>query len=220
MSLDIELIECEGDFDGDSDHMLTSAAKGGDREARNALYLRHFHCINAMVARAKRIVAIVWHTDSSMEAQDVVQQTFLIFCDLLDNWHGNPQKEPFLSYLARLMPSHATHFVRDTLHYRATTRVGLASSQFHASQQPVESNQAQFEDLLDAQLQSNISWAHHTRNLTEQSNRWITLRYNLGLGSGQIADLCGVSRRTVDRELKAAITQMRHEIQSGWENCA
>jgi RNA polymerase sigma factor (sigma-70 family) len=199
--------------------MLAAAAKGSDHPrsayARNALYLRHFDRISAMVARAKRIVAIMWDIDRSIEAEDVVQQTFLIFCDLLDTWNGNSQEETFLSYIARLLPSHATHFVRDTLHYRARTRV--------LRQQPLEStigNEAEFEDMLVAQLQSNISWADQTRDLPEQSNRWVTLRYNLGLTTVQIALLSGVSPRTVDRHLKAALTQMRNDLQSIWENCA
>jgi RNA polymerase sigma factor (sigma-70 family) len=200
--------------------MLALAAKGGDHphcvHARNALYLRHLSSINAMLTRAKRIVAAMWATDRSLEVDDVVQQTFLIFCDLLDNWHGNPKQEPFLSYLSRLMPSHASHFVRDTLHYRAKTRVIG-----HSSRQPVESavdNQAEFDDDSDAIERSNY-WSPVSGH-SSQSSRWITLRYTLGLTTAQIADLCGVSPRTVDRHLKAAITQMRHELQSGWEDCA
>ena len=237
MSLDKELRACEGDFDGASDDMLALAAKSSDHPhsalARNALYLRHFDRISAMAARAKRIVAMMSDTDRSMEMEDVDQQTFLIFCHLLDNWNGNSEEESFLSYLARHMPSHASHYVRDTLHYRVKRRVGgvglrliassNSSSQFRTSPQPVESavdDQAEFEDVLDAQIESAIFWAYHTSSLTPQSNRCITLRYSHGLTSAQIADLCGVSRRTVDRELKAAITQIRHELLSTWENCA
>ena len=214
--------------------MLASAAKGGDHphsvHARNALYLRHFHSINAMLARAKRIVAIVSDTDSSIEAQDVVQQSFLIFCHLLDTWNGSPGEETFLSYLARLMPSHASHFVRDTLHYRARKLVrrsadwALSNSdcqpQFQQTIEGLVGHQAEFENALDAEVQSKIFWSEQTRNLTQLSKRWITLRYSLGLSSVEIADLCGVSPRTVDRELKAALTQIRHQLQSTWENCA
>jgi predicted transcriptional regulator len=97
----------------------------------------------------------------------------------------------------------------------------LGFAQFHSSRQPVETavyNLAEFNYDPDAIEQSNY-WSLAT-GPSSQSNRWITLRYTFGLTTAQIADLCGVSPRTVDRHLKAAITQMRHELQSGWENCA
>ena len=221
MSLDRELLEDEGNLDGDPDDKLASAAKGGDREARNTLYMRHFPSIYPMLAPANRLLATVSGTDNSIEPQDVVQHSFLIFCNLLESWHGNSQEEPFLSYLVRHIPSHASHYVRDTLHYRAIRRVVS-----YPGQQPLESaagvvgHEAEFVNPLDAEVQSNISWAEHTRNLTQQSNRWITLRYSLGLTTAQIADLCGVSPRTVHRHLKAALTKMRQQLQSTWENCA
>ena len=298
MSSNRELIEDENDFGAASDDMLALAAKQGGQEARNALYLRHLHSINPhMLAPANRLLSIISEIDSSIEREDVSQQAFLIFCHLLDSWHGNPDEEPFLSYLARLLPSHVTHFVRDTLHYRARKRVPFASAQFRdeESRQPVEHHQPQFGHLLNPQIENNIfselgmkpedpedEWEinsrsiplrdveegearvpftennqqvegnqsvidrkywpvskppttssaelgiaeqpmpmpTHTLSLTEQMKRSIILRYNFGLTTAQIADLCGLSKRTVDRHLKAALTQIRHHILSTWEDCA
>lgn len=193
MSLDRDLSEHKPNFEEVPDHHLLTAAKKGDRDARNTLYLRYYIRIGAMVGRAKRIVALASDTDRSIESEDVVQQTFLIFCDLLDNW--TPAHGPFVTYLARLLPSQANHFVRDALHHRAKARVVNA--------QDTGREHDQFERSMEQQVHSNLLWAEHTRNLQDPTRRWITLRYNYGLTTSQIATLSGLSPRTVDRQLRA-----------------
>src|SRR5687768_13225106 len=116
MSLDREITEYEHDGEVDPEESLAILARGGDREARNALYLHHFDLIKSKVGGARHMVADVSKVDQSIQANDIDQQTFLLFCNLLDRWQ---QGEPFHTYLERLLPSQASHFVRDYLHYRS-----------------------------------------------------------------------------------------------------
>lgn len=196
------------------------AAKGGDREARNDLFLEHRAFIERLSRRAKRVAVGVPGGTSSIEPEDVEQQAFIEFCALLDDWE--PGQAPFLPYLARLLPWRLLHYVRRVLRYRSGVRMVPLSlhsgdDEDGPGEQPdIEDESAQRRILG---IESSEAWKYHTDVLEDGLRQAVMLRYGLDMSSREIALIQGCSRRTVDRELRTALHRIKRSLEDGFDAC-
>lgn len=197
------------------DEALARAAKGGDKEARNILFLRHMGRFQQLTITAKRIAASQAHRDGSIEACDVDQQLFIIFCDLLDSWQQ--ERTPFIPYVIRNMGWDALHYVREVTRYRSKAALGREDSQAERRDDVMMLEDG---DNAHIEVESRVDWATHTAQLKPSWKRLVAMRFAEGMSSGQIAALNGCSRRTVNRELRAAMQQILQKLQEDWEECA
>lgn len=192
------------------DEELAVAAKEGNREARNVLFLRHEQRFQRLVAPVKRLVAKWSYGDKSIAPEDVDQQLFLIFCELLDSW--DRARTPFISYATSMVRWHAFHFVRASFHARARVRVEHEAS--HEAWLDVLNEQ---EVSTPEEIDTTPVWRDYTSKLKPDWKRWVELRFEQGMSSVQIATVSGCSRRTIDRELRAAVHSMLTSIRETWQ---
>ncbi len=195
------------------------AAKAGDREARNLLFMENYGLILRSGRSARRILAAS-RTDRALQPDDIDQQAFLEFCALLDEWQ--PGNVPFLAYLAKLLPWRLLHYMRRTMHYRSRVRmvpliIEQAGHDEGDSEVDIEDEAAQ---RNISHIESSDTWKYHTDPLEDGLREAVRLRYELGLSSREIASMQGRSRRTIDRELRAAISSIKRSIADKWEDCS
>ncbi|HUP28318.1 MAG TPA: sigma-70 family RNA polymerase sigma factor [Chloroflexia bacterium] len=181
------------------DDRLAQAAKEGDTDARNALFLKHQPTIHRLGARARATLARNPNAHGPVEPQDIDQQLFLIFCDLLDAWQ--PGTAPFLPYMISTMPWAALHYVR-----KATRRGPSQHPRRHgAGHTPADHYEQDFPEPSE----DSLDWLPAIHHVPGQQRRWLLLRFRQGMSSRQVASLTGYSHRTVNRELRAAISLIR-----------
>jgi RNA polymerase sigma factor (sigma-70 family) len=194
---------------------LAWAAKGGDREARNSLFLKYRARINRLALPAKRMAARIAPDDMSIEPEDVEQQAFLVFCELLEQWE--PSRAPLAVYLASVMQWRLSHFVREATHSR---RKRLKRQRHDGGEEAASSPAKNIGGMMDARLEeveSREAWDARTRSVSKEARHWLNLRFAEGLSTRQIAALSGRSKRTVNRGLLAAMSEVRKNLQ---EECA
>jgi RNA polymerase sigma factor (sigma-70 family) len=199
-----------------SDVELVEAARSGDREARNALFMRCRERIKMLCLKGKRMAIGLSDIDASITGEDVEQQTFLIFCDLLEGWDDSCGVS-FQDYLRKMMPWEAVHYVRSSTHYRARRKVRRIQTHFETGEIDLQSMEA--EQSLE-EVEDRVAWDDHTEALDEEWRHLIKMRYEQGLSRREIATLRGYSPRTVNRELRAATDALRQKIQDDWEGYA
>lgn len=213
-------------FDGD-DNKLAMAAKNGDREARNALYMRQRELIAKRIYPAKRLLGRLVQAQGGaggpLEAEDIDQEAFLIFCRLVEEWQ--PQRAPFVPYLAEMISWHAFCFVRSNLHYRST-RVTMrrfpivvyeqGASSEHEPQQEGSDTSEPANGAASA-VENRESWDALVEQLHEDWQRLIRMKFHEGLSSRQIAARRQCSTRTVNRSLCAALELIRKAVEEQWE---
>jgi len=203
-------------YDEWSDVELVDAARSGDREARNALFMRYRERIKILCLKGKQMAISFSESDASITGEDVEQQAFLIFCDLLEGWDVS-YGVSFRDYLRKMMPWEAVHYVRSATHYRANHKVRRILTHFETGEIDLQSREA--EQSLE-EVEDRVAWDDHTEALDDEWRRLIKMRYEQGLTRGEIAALRGYSPRTVNRELRAATDALREKIQDEWEGCA
>ncbi len=206
--------------EGATDGELAIAAKDGNKEARNALFLRHRLHFQKVAIPAKRIVAKWAHKDRSIDPEDVDQQLFIIFCDLLDSWQT--ERTPFIPYAISTMRWQALHYVREALHYRSKLMVAQSRESWPDGSNGEGTTEAdgRAADSPHAEVESRIAWLGHMAHLKPEWKYWLQLRFVQGMSSSQIAILNGCSRRTVNRELRTAIQAVLATLQEEWVECA
>ncbi|HYP41015.1 MAG TPA: sigma-70 family RNA polymerase sigma factor [Chloroflexia bacterium] len=193
---------------------LAWAAKGGDREARNSLFLKYQVRIKRLALPAKRMAARIAPDDMSIEPEDVEQQAFLIFCELLEQWE--PGRAPFAVYLTNVMQWRLGHYVREATHSRRKRAMRPSRDGDEAAEPSAKS----IGELMDARLEeveSREAWHERTKSVSKEGKHWLTLRFAEGLSTRQIAALSGRTKRTVNRGLRAAMSEVRKSLQ---EECA
>jgi RNA polymerase sigma factor (sigma-70 family) len=203
-----------------NDEELAGLAREGNIEARNDLYFRHRRRIGRMAGRVKSLLGTLAGGDMSIEAQDLDQQAFLVFCDLLDKW--NPARAPFAAYLSSVLDLRLSHYVRDSTHRRARTKVTRLPQPWTAEAEglPVgEPADSPLERFL-SELESTDAWVEHTRALAAPLQRCLSLRFEHELSTGEVAAVVGRSTRSVNRHLRAAMARYMENLEEEWESCA
>jgi RNA polymerase sigma factor (sigma-70 family) len=198
-------------------------ARAGDAEARNALFLSQQGLVELLSRRAKGLVRSLEGRDRSLQPGDIDQQAFVEFCALVEDW--DPAQMPFVAYLRRLLPWRLLHYVRRSIRYRSGLRMlPLAALSPADDGQGEDQGDPGIEDVAMrdkiVRIESNDAWKHHTESLDEGMRRAVSLRYGLGFSSREIASIEGRSRRTIDRDLQAAMQQIKRNVQEQWENCS
>ncbi len=194
---------------------LAWAARGGDREARNSLFLQYQARIKRLALPAKRMAARIALDDMSIEPEDVEQQAFLVLCELLEQWE--PERAPFAVYLASVMQWRLGHYVRGATHSR---RKRAIRSHQGGREEATEPSAMNISELMDARLEeveSRQAWHERTSLVSKEAKELLNLRFAEGLSTRQIAAMSGRSKRTVNRGLKAAMSEVRKSLQ---EECA
>src|SRR5207302_11024646 len=100
--------------------------------------------------------------------EDVDQETFLVFCELLNTWQSH-RGVPFKAYLARNAPLRLCDYVRRSLNFRVRL-VELPSGNQGKSPNEPESEEAQ-KALALAEDQS--AWDQHAQYLNPPCKRLI-----------------------------------------------
>ena len=202
-------------FDAWDDQMLVVAARKGDKEARNALFMRHRNVIAKLCRKGAHMARSLSKRDGSITGEDVEQQAFLIFCDLLAGWEESFGTS-FERYLKKTLPWEAVHYVRSATHYRSKRQVRRIPAPSTAGEEDVASMEAMQE--LD-EVEDRADWDEQTGTLEHDLRRIIKMRYEQGLSSREIASLQGYSPRKVNRDLRAAKDALRQKLQDEWEDC-
>ena len=208
---------------GDAVERMALRARAGDEEARNALFLSQQGLVGVLSRRAKGLVRSMERRDKSLQPDDIDQQAFIEFCALVEEWE--PRQVPFVAYMRRLLPWRLLHYVRRSVRYRSGVRM-LSLNSFGASNE-ANGNDAGEPGIEDETardkiigIESSDAWRRHTGSLDEGLRRAVGLRYGLGFSSREIASIESRSRRTVDRDLRAAMQKIKRSMQDEWENCS
>jgi DNA-directed RNA polymerase specialized sigma24 family protein len=146
----------------------------------------------------------------------VGQQAFILFCELLEEW--DPDRVPFTRYLMKMVKWRALHHVRrcagGAWRYRLV-RVTVAEEEGGGLAEP-ESHDAAL-DILN--VEDRVDWEAHTEGLDERWKRIIALKFRQEVSAAEIAVVDGRSRRTINRELRAALSALRARLEEEWESC-
>jgi RNA polymerase sigma factor (sigma-70 family) len=205
------------EFEQWDDEELAREAQKGSIEARNTLFLRHQPLLKKLAYAAKRLLYAVTssgHASSAIGPEDIDQQAFIIFCGLLNTWE--PARAPFMHYFPKIMHWRLLGYVRDEFH-RETTGYTAQDGSLPALI-PLE------ERAIDPQIASDdafgdVEWDQHISRLPESLRETISLRFYHDLSSAQIAAIRGRTRRTVNRNIQAALSILRQSMVNHHEGC-
>ncbi len=201
-------------FECYDDEELANAGKVGSHEARNVLYMRHGALIKRLGSYAKKILRIAIYSgrvNVIIDGDDIEQQAFVVFCELLASWE--PQSELFMKYLKRRMPWRLREYVHDTL----VSRRGDVSQKTLPLEVHGDGDELYLLPRMNDDVDGTTQWGDHIKSLPFDLRATLKLRYYDDLTSAQIADLTGHTRREVDKTLHSAIVILRRELQERWE---
>ena len=212
-----------------TDDRLALSARDSDRLSRNLLYLRCAHTIRNRTIPAQRIADKLGASGAPINGEDVEQQCFLIFCQLLETW--DPGRTPFITYLTDSISNAAYTYVRSIQHLRST-RIKLV----HIT--PPEASYLPEEDTTDnnplspsaydlnsrilavdntQEIFNNDFWDTIATYLRDDWARLIRQRFWEDKSSDQIARKTGQSRRNIDRTIQSALATLQVEVSDQWE---
>lgn len=208
-----EQLIAEPEASDDLDLSLALAARNGSRQARNALYLSMRDLISKLTARVRSLADGLYLMGGPINGEDVEQQCFVIFCDLITSW--DPDRALFATYLRESLPQAAYAYVRDMQHLRSTrTRLVSVRSLLHPDSYGSRG------DPDDTLKRRQSAFAERDSSLGIFNERlWQTVAGQLQLdcayvvrqrfwedkSSDYIAEQLGCSTRTVNRALQSAL---------------
>jgi len=159
--------------------------------------------IGRLAGRARRYLrAISWaYPEPPFTYEDIDQQAFIVFCDLLDEW--TPGEQTLALAVIRKISSRLIHYVRDTARpeRNAARRECYSDAEELAAKLPTR----------PANLPSD--WEGYTGDLPYRLRVAVTLRYWEDLPASRIADVQGRSTRSVNRDLRRARRLIREKIE-------
>jgi len=199
---------------GDKKERMALAARGGDREARNRLYFEYESLLKTRCGRARRIADKYLRGAGPIQGEDVDQQGFILFCELLDNWI--PEGIPFEEHLRRGIGWAALHYVRGALGYRRKRRVVRFKQNEEGVTVEPESEGAALQ--MD-QAEARVVWEEHAEGLDDRWKRLIEMKFQEELTTGEISVIDGHSRRTINRNMREAMDAVRARMEEEWEDC-
>lgn len=207
---------------------LARAAHGGNREARNTLYLRHRELISRRTIPAKRLARVLERHGASISAEDVEQECFLIFCRLVEEWE--PGRVPFAAFLSNMIGRAAYGYVRNLHHLRSSrvrwarlseesTEAGSLSVQRGNTADDAGAGEQSGAVAPDPAVSvlSDEAWRAFACSLRADRARMVRLRFWEDKSSMQIARIEGCSQRTVNRTLAAVLAHLRATTEEEWE---
>ena len=176
--------------------VLARAARAGDPAARNTLYALLSAKIDRFVRRYRRGS---WDNDYSWDVEDLAQEAFLVFADLVDGWAGN---DSFTPYFLAHFPWRLRDAVRRLNGTRQRDQIALAAQHDLVSDGTAATEAAV--DLLEAL----------TARLSPTSRAMLLWRLRDGERFGTIAGRLGLSRRTLHRHWDVTLDDLRRSLEA------
>ena len=172
---------------------LATQAQAGDRAARNALYLALLPRITSSIRTLRYSGNWSGSEGRSWFFDDLEQETFLIFCELLDEW--NPEPPRFAGYFFSRLP------------WRLRDRLRAWSTTTRRESRPLPLD-ALCDDIADpalvrAMLESLLA------AIDPDDAAVLRLRFIDGLREREIALALGVTTRTVRRRRMRGVEALR-----------
>lgn len=184
-----------GDFDAtpELDARLTDMARRAriDTQTRDELYRALGYKIERFVRRYR------YKPDQLVicEPEDVAQEAYLVFCDLLNSWPG---EESFPGYFFSRFP------------WRLARAVDVAERGWSASRLlPLLETD---DTLPPLDPEDHFTLAEIGAMLNERDRQVLELHIGHGMRLGEVARVLGVHRRTVDR----AWARIKEEVRIAW----
>jgi RNA polymerase sigma factor (sigma-70 family) len=197
MSVSPYALESLGDFDAspELDARLGALALRArtDADIRNALYRLLDFKIERFVRRYHRRA---WQM-TTYEFDDVVQEAFVVFCDMIDRWPG---EQSFLGYFFTRFPWRLARAI-DVIER------GTSANQYAPIEAVDEPSPSPYPDDALTLVEAGALLGPRDRALLE-------LRLGYGMDMRQIAHTLGVHSRTVHRRWARIIEDLR----DGWES--
>lgn len=207
----------DSEFERWSNEELAQAAQAGSTEARNTLFLRQQALLKKLAYPAKRMLYVVTSSgraSSAIGPEDIDQQAFIIFCGLVNTWE--PERAPFMHYFPKVMHWRLLGYVRDEF-----TREHASDNDTLPALIPLEAryDSLQTQSAGPSEAYSSVEWDQHVSRLPEPLRETINLRFYHDLTTAQIASMRGRARRTVNRNIQAAISMLRQSMEDRREGC-
>lgn len=191
----------DGPVPADIDQQLSrlgQRALGGDRDALNALHAAYRPRLDHWVRRACRSCRRP-SADPAIEQEDIVQQAFLVFTDLLLAWNG----EGSLSrYLIAYFPWRLSDAVRRMTDPRQRRSLDTLPS-------PLLADGSVAADEAMALLEALAA------DLPAREGQVLLLRIRDGLPWTDVAVQVGYDRRTVLRDWRRIVERLRASLAAG-----
>ncbi|MEO8287381.1 MAG: sigma-70 family RNA polymerase sigma factor [Chloroflexota bacterium] len=200
------------EFSNMGNQELALAAKQGDREARNALFMRLRAKISRCTATSKHKLARLEQGPTYLEPEDLDQEAFIIFCDLIDSWQ--PQRAPFVPYALKMLRWRQHDIVRAGLSYRR--------KRLRVVRLPEPAYSEAAEHLVETQTPETLvegteEWNALLAQLQDDWRRFVELKFYRDFTTSRIASESNCSARTVDRSIRFALDLLRLNQQELWE---
>lgn len=168
----------------------------GDRAAERRL----FELLHAELRRVAGQLMLQEAEDHTFQPTELVNEAYLRLCPAAGSLHDRVH---FLAVAARVM----RHILIDHARARASQKRGGAGRQITLNEDvtPAASGEIELNVLSDALERLDA--------YDERKARFIEMRYLAGLTNDEIAEVAGVSSRTVKRELHFARAWLRRDIE-------
>lgn len=172
--------------------VLARRAAGGDHAARNTLHAAFAPRLDHWVRRAQG-AARRYGVDTAIESEDIAQEAFLVFADLLRSWNGRGSLSAFV---IAYFPWRLSNAVR-----------AMSERRQHQSFEAIPA------DLLadgSFAAEEAIALLHAlAAELPERPGRILLLRLENDRTWEEIACLLGITKRTALRDWKQLLIQLR-----------
>lgn len=174
-----------------TENQLLEKVKQGDRKAYRALFDKYYQPLfNFTVSRVR---------DSDI-ASDIVQETFV---RVWKNRESIKPKKAFFNYLATIASNLSKdHFRHQAVHQKHETQI--ESTLYSSNPNPENRRENEY-------IQEKILEAIHTHLPEKCRNIFILNRFD-GLSSKEIADLMGLSIRTVENQLYRGLKILKKKL--------
>lgn len=172
--------------------ILGRRAASGDRAARNALYAAFAPRLDHWVRRAQGS-SRRYGVDQAVESEDIAQQAFIVFADLMHSWNG---RGSISAYVIAYFP------------WRLSTAIRAMS----------DSRQCRPLETMPADLLSDGTFAAEeavallqalAAGMPEREGQILILRLRDGQTWPEIANRLGINKRTAMRDWKRVLAGLR-----------
>gem|GEM_PF-1042720 len=179
---------------------LARRAQAGDRAARDRLYA----LFAPRIARhARRFAGDGWRLDPAWDGDDLLQEGYLVFIDLVASWPGGPS---FAAYALGYLPWRLRNAVRRLNGPRPRAFPAPAAALAELADHSAEAAEA-------IVLLETVAAA-----LPTPDGEVLLWRVRDGEAVGVIAARLGISRRTVSRSWHRTITTLRGSLGAGGDD--
>jgi RNA polymerase sigma factor (sigma-70 family) len=176
---------------------LGCRAAAGDVDALNALYAAYAPRLTYWVRRAQ---SSLWRygVDRALEPEDIAQQAYLVFADLLRAWEGD---QSLSRYVFAYFPWRLSDAMRKMSDHRERRSLDASPSLLLA-----DDSAAATEAIALLEAFASV--------LPEREAKVLLLRIRDGLPWNEVARISGIDRRTMFRVWKRLLAQLRESLEA------